>query len=279
MCNTIEWIRKVFENKPQSVQSAVCRHLKRRYSETGETNKLNIVFDLLHRCNLQCLGCGTNAHINKEVNDEIPIESVRLILDKIDLYAKRHSLPVSIVYGGGEPFLHKNICEIIKYTSDKFGSENVGVDTNGALPQSYEMLEKAMPYLGYIGVSSNTFQDVYLRYAYKNLLNICDNYEHVVLWGQGRKLVALFEIYQKKLDCSIYYVDNSPSKKGKDFFGLMIHSPKEMLDYSADFVILAVGDKNMNVIKSKVKYILEKQGRQFVRIVTLGEIMNPNFEV
>lgn len=126
---------------------------------------------------------------------------------------------------------------------------------------------------------SNTFQDVYLRYAYKNLLNICDNYEHVVLWGQGRKLVALFEIYQKKLDCSIYYVDNSPSKKGKDFFGLMIHSPKEMLDYSADFVILAVGDKNMNVIKSKVKYILEKQGRQFVRIVTLGEIMNPNFEV
>ena len=116
-----------------------------------------------------------------------------------------------------------------------------------------------------------------MKYAFENIKNIVQKYNHIVLWGQGRKLVALYDTYANELKYRFYYVDNSPSKKGKDFFGLPIHSPEELVDYDADLIILAVGEKNLFNIKNKVREILKRQNRNVTKVITLGELMNPSF--
>ena len=103
-----------------------------------------------------------------------------------------------------------------------------------------------------------------------------EQFNRIVLWGQGRKLVKLFDENQAAREMDFFYVDSSPAKKGKDFYGLTIHSPIEITRFKPDAVILAVGDANMLLTQDKCKEILEIEGNH-ATVITLGEMMNPNF--
>lgn len=143
-------------------------HLGYRYSSTSQKKKFNVIIDLLHQCDINCLGCGTNAvcvSAQKVHPEQMKFEEVRKLVLMISDYAHKHDLIPFINFGGGEPFLRDDIINILKLTSEIIGKENVGVDTNGTLEKSHELLKKALKYVGYIGVSINGLHDYHNWWA------------------------------------------------------------------------------------------------------------------
>lgn len=125
---------------------------------------------------------------------------------------------------------------------------------------------------------TNSFQDAYLKNAVKNLQSIYKKYKSVVLWGQGRKLVAIYHDYADELPNQFFYIDNAPLKKGQNFYGMKIHSPEEILNYNASVIIIGVGDKNLLTIKNKVDFLLNRCETRPL-IFTLNELMKKDFIV
>lgn len=139
------------------------RHLQSRFANNYRNEKFNVVFDLLHQCDINCVGCGTNAicikGIQKIENPELTFEDIEKILLKIRCYADKTNKEVFINFGGGEPFLRNDIIQILKRAYELFGANGVGIDTNASLIDSYELISQATPYVSYIGVSINGLHD------------------------------------------------------------------------------------------------------------------------
>jgi len=76
------------------------------------------------------------------------------VLDKIASFLDaRPGMPVFINFGGGEPFLRRDMLEIARETASRFGPQSVGIDTNGTRAVSREGLAEILPSLAYLGVS------------------------------------------------------------------------------------------------------------------------------
>lgn len=130
----------------------VKEYLVSRY--TKKKKKLTIVFDLLHVCNLNCIGCGTDSNSEMETST-MTYNQVMNVLKKIKTYNKEENVEVFINFGGGEPLLRPDIIEIISLAAELFGYENIGIDTNATLYNSVELLSSIAPNVSYIGVSVN----------------------------------------------------------------------------------------------------------------------------
>lgn len=163
-------------------------HLKKRYEDKVNQNQFNVVFDLLHECDLNCLGCGTNAILkeNNELSTKMSTDDVKRILREIFLYTQDKHLIPFINFGGGEPFLREDIVEIIKYASKVLGMNHIGIDTNASLPNSYNLISEVIPYVSYVGISINGLKDyhnwwsnakMFLPYdrAMKTLEQLCNH--------------------------------------------------------------------------------------------------------
>jgi len=78
--------------------------------------------DLTNNCNNDCIGCWCNSPLleDKKINPEVkrqalPFNRVLKLLDELSGMGTRH-----IYYaGGGEPFMHSEIMEILRYTKRK----------------------------------------------------------------------------------------------------------------------------------------------------------------
>ena len=135
-----------------------------RSSPKACSNRLNIVLDLLHSCELQCVGCGTNAkHIcytdGLKINDGLSLGQLEIICEKIHSYLCETNQTVFINLGGGEPFLREDISDVIKLFYNQFGKESLGIDTNGALIDSFELISDLAEYVSYIGISLNGLEE------------------------------------------------------------------------------------------------------------------------
>ena len=67
------------------------RYLLDRCDNTNRKRKFNVVFDLLHQCDIACRGCGTNACKVEEqsiADNLLKYEDVILILKKIKTFAE-----------------------------------------------------------------------------------------------------------------------------------------------------------------------------------------------
>lgn len=145
-------------------------YLIQRFSSDHAGDRIfNVVFDLLHNCNLNCVGCGTNAHCicyeDAQESYQLDTKSVLLILDKLKEYSRQNGIKVFVNFGGGEPFLREDIIQIIKYAAQLFGYDGVGIDTNASLSDSFTLIKDAAPYLSYIGISINGLQDYHNWWA------------------------------------------------------------------------------------------------------------------
>ncbi|NLG03934.1 MAG: radical SAM protein, partial [Clostridia bacterium] len=133
-------------------------HLKSRFEFRKSKREFGIVFDILHQCDLNCRGCGTNALFTYEKSVDVvtpTITDINNVFVKIKAYADEKGVPVFVNIGGGEPFLRKDIIEILESASKHFGSSGVGVDTNGTLDNSFDLILEALPYVSYVGISIN----------------------------------------------------------------------------------------------------------------------------
>lgn len=160
-------MNKLYNNLPNHDLELLERHLKGRFLNTEPDSRFSIVFDISKDCNLRCVGCGTNAvyHGFSPAEHMTSFCDIECVLRKCREYADETKKQVFINFGGGEPFLRNDIVQIIKMASDYFGAENVGIDTNGTLDQSYELIGKVMPYLSYVGISVNGLENYHNWWA------------------------------------------------------------------------------------------------------------------
>ncbi|MCK5660885.1 MAG: radical SAM protein [Methanosarcinales archaeon] len=81
------------------------------------------IIEITDRCNLDCPVCFADANSSFT----LPLEQVK---EMIDLYVKCEGQPEVIQISGGEPTLHPDICEIIRYAATK-GILYIILNTNG----------------------------------------------------------------------------------------------------------------------------------------------------
>jgi MoaA/NifB/PqqE/SkfB family radical SAM enzyme len=123
---------------------------------------VTVLVDLTYQCNLNCIGCGVDAHFCEAqplgVAGEIGTEQVVLVLKKVGDYLSFHRNTVGtgafsfkVCFGGGEPILRSDLFEILDAASALFGMKNLTLDTNGTLtdPQAIDAL---IGHVGCIGV-------------------------------------------------------------------------------------------------------------------------------
>lgn len=165
-----------FNNYKKSDIDLLKIYLKERYEFKKEKNinRLNIVFDIFKDCDLACVGCGTDAKFVASMDnlELIPTkEKIFCALDKIYSYSKEKKCSVFINYGGGEPFLRKDILEILEYSAKLFGANSIGIDTNGTLDNSFELIWEASKYVSYIGISINGLEKYHNWWSGNNRIN------------------------------------------------------------------------------------------------------------
>ncbi len=158
-------------------------YLKQRYETKQIKKQISVVFDLLHQCDIQCKGCGTNAtycDLKSIDSPELDMNSVVRVLEKIDQYAQKMGMPVFINFGGGEPFLRKDMLSILHAAADIFSPENIGIDTNGTLDNSYELIKEASVYCNYIGISVNGLEEYSSWWVGNNRINAYERQIEVI---------------------------------------------------------------------------------------------------
>ena len=144
--------------------TALIEYLKSKTDLPDETatTKFNVVVDLLHSCELNCIGCGTNAKCifyKNSVEKQSSLDDIERMCIKIKEYALTTNKEVFVNLGGGEPFLRDDIIDIIKIFNKYFGKNGVGIDTNGALDYSYDIISEVIDYVSYIGISLNGLKE------------------------------------------------------------------------------------------------------------------------
>lgn len=150
------------------------KHLMSRFEFRKSKREFGVVFDILHQCDLNCRGCGTNASFTNEKAVDVgkpSLKEIILVFEKIKNYADSRGVPVFINIGGGEPFLRRDILEILKMASEYFGVSGVGVDTNGTLDNSYELISSALEFVSYVGISINGLEEYHNWWAGNNKIN------------------------------------------------------------------------------------------------------------
>jgi len=141
---------------------ALKAHLLSRFEYRTNKKYFGVVYDILHQCDLNCRGCGTNAMFISEKSVDVSMPSlneIRKAYKKIKTYADANNLSVFINIGGGEPFLRRDIHDVLKEASSFFNVSGVGVDTNGTLNNSYELIKCVLDYVSYVGISINGLEE------------------------------------------------------------------------------------------------------------------------
>ncbi|WP_027410598.1 radical SAM protein [Anoxybacteroides tepidamans] len=159
-------------NVSKKQMELIRKHLLRRLHDKNLEKKdgLSIVYDLTYMCNQGCPGCCVSAIAYKK-GKEITMEEhgsntneVYKILSKIKEFVdSRPELDFFLDFGGGELSLRPDYKDIIKTAASMFGSESIGMNTNGTLISIEDLLELD-PYISYIGISIDGLEEYHNRW-------------------------------------------------------------------------------------------------------------------
>lgn len=116
-------IAKTFKQPAYAFKVGLARlmaHLYYYYADGRAPNPESLTFFLTHKCNLHCVMCGqwgeggiTKKQSTKFIMEELPVEALYKVIDEIAAFSP------SITLFGGEPLLHKNCIDIIRYIKAK----------------------------------------------------------------------------------------------------------------------------------------------------------------
>jgi len=120
----------IFSKLPHFLQlplaKAYCKH-KKKWVQNLET-PVALIFFVTSRCNLRCSHCFYWQKLNAGDNE--------LTIDEIRKIASSFRYPVSLSLTGGEPFIRKDLKEIIEAFRQGCGTQEVGIATNGTLMET-----------------------------------------------------------------------------------------------------------------------------------------------
>ena len=120
------------KNKALKAANYVSYYTNREYEEGIENQLKNPVLkhariETTNICNLNCIGCGTKA--TKRAKNFINLDNFKKAADAL----RSKGLDTVSLYTTGEPFLSKNIDELITYLFDT-GFKKVKISSNGQYP-------------------------------------------------------------------------------------------------------------------------------------------------
>ncbi len=240
----------------------------KQYSK--KKNNLNIVMDLLHQCNLNCRGCGTNAGMNKQnLEGQIAfsnLKSIERACIRIREYADYLGKSVFINLGGGEPFLRKDVVEIVDVINSYFGDYSIGIDTNASLPRSYELISQVLPKTSYLGISINGLREYHNWYCGYNGF---DSFERAT--GVVKKLCE-DEDNRNILEVTSVATRENMEDLPKLFNELASYGVKKYSIHRA----IPVGRmrKNMNLIPTAKDYL-----RLLIELIKVSEGLDASFHI
>ena len=120
--------KRLFSKLPHLLQlplaKAYCNR-KKKWIQDLKT-PVALIFFVTARCNLRCSHCFYWQKLNTVSDLELSIEEIRKI-------ARSFEQPLSLSLTGGEPFLRKDLTEIIKAFHEGCKTREVGIATNGTL--------------------------------------------------------------------------------------------------------------------------------------------------
>ena len=122
--------KRIFSKLPRFFQlplAEVYCNRKKKWVQNLETPVV-LTFFITSRCNLRCSHCFYWQELNAG-EDELKI-------DKIHKIASSFKHPVSLSLTGGEPFIRKDVKEIIEAFCRGCGTKEVGIATNGTLTET-----------------------------------------------------------------------------------------------------------------------------------------------
>ncbi|MFX0076667.1 MAG: radical SAM protein [Candidatus Hermodarchaeota archaeon] len=128
------------------------------------------LIEITTNCNLKCTHCFANKSSDKVLN----LSQIKDILEKLPSYNVK-----DLILYGGEPFLRKDIFEIIKYAKN-CGIENIGITTNGLMLEEKSIIREIRKYLDIIvqlvigvnGASSDTHDFIRGKGQFEHLMRI-----------------------------------------------------------------------------------------------------------
>ena len=123
--------KEIFSKLPYFVQLPIAKaycNRKKKWVQQLKT-PVALIFFVTARCNLRCKHCFYWRELNTVSTSELSIEEIRKI-------AQSFVHPVSLSLTGGEPFLRKDLKEIIDGFHEGCGTREVGIATNGTLTEN-----------------------------------------------------------------------------------------------------------------------------------------------
>ncbi len=87
---------------------------------------MRVYFDPTYRCNLRCRHCITSSSPDIQAENELDILQIKKLLNELESIGV-----LELAITGGEPFIHKDIFEIIEFVQD--GNMNLSITSNGTL--------------------------------------------------------------------------------------------------------------------------------------------------
>jgi len=222
------------------------------------TGPLSVQIDLTNKCNNNCIGCWCNSPLlgDKEMDSktkkkELPFELIKKLIDELDEMCVREIY----LTGGGEPFMHPKIMEIIGYIKSK----GMGCD----MSTNFTLINKERA---------------------EKLVDLGVDHMNISMWAGTPE--SYIRTHPTKIDKDFYkmrdmliYIANLKDKKGKKKPLINIYNVISNLNYNEikdiiNFAFLVKADSvdftMMDPVEGRTEKLLlnEKQRRELIREVS-----------
>lgn len=206
--------------------------------------KLNTAyFHITDRCNLKCRGCYSYIE-NRNSKSDVSLQNAKIIIDNL----KRNGIN-NLIISGGEPFLHKDIIEILEYAKVKAGIKNISCITNGTA--DIDKYISASKFVNDISFSIDGYNSESCCIRDKHIFNIIDN--KIDKLKDSTSISLIFTVHRKNID------------KHQNF---KYYARKKGVNYN--FSILTVNIDNIDGLEDL--YFREEDYDKLVSIITDYEI-------
>ena len=225
------------------------------------TGPLSVQIDLTNRCNNNCIGCWCNSPLlgDKAMDPEtkkkeLPFELVKNLIDELDEMSVREFY----LTGGGEPFMHPNVMEIIDYIKSK----GIGCD----MSTNFTLINKERA---------------------KRLVDLGVDHMNISIWAGTAKTYV--KTHPNKTDKDFYkvrdmliYTANLKDKKGKTkpiiniynvISNMNFHEIKEMIDFSFLVKADSVDFTMMDPVEGRTEVLLLNEEQRCELIKEINKVM------
>ena len=149
-------IFKIYYNAKRGNIHKINHLIKHRINSVVHELPKSVAIDIVSCCNLRCPLCSVPPYITKQADNFMPFEDFKKIVDAVHIACN-----LSLVYAG-EPFLHPNFFDMVKYCSERYYTTTI---TNGTLLSSKNIEKLLDSGLDFLQISFDGFsRESYEKY-------------------------------------------------------------------------------------------------------------------